>query len=231
MKIRCHCGAEIVDGADDLPQKGHLIPDQEWLTTFDSLDGVIDDVAEGKSSRGSAYQRAREILVRPARGAWQCRACGRLYLDGVDGQLRCFHPEGEPVDREILRGRSAAPARDPMDPACWPAHLDALVAAPAQHRLLLENASVRVLDTCILPGQTTPLHCHPWSSVLHVVSWSAFVRRDAAGTILLDSRTKPELATSPGTLWSPPLGPHTLENVGGTELRVIAVEIKAPLPA
>jgi hypothetical protein len=113
-----------------------------------------------------------------------------------------------------------------LDPDPWPQHLDALTAAPEHHRLLLENGAVRVLDTCIPAGGTTPLHCHAWPSVLYILSWSSFVRRDAAGTVVLDSRTMPQLASSPGTLWSPPLGPHTLENVGTTDLRVIAVEIK-----
>jgi hypothetical protein len=36
---------------------------------------------------------------------WQCRACGRLYIERLDRQLRCFVPDGEPVDREILRSR------------------------------------------------------------------------------------------------------------------------------
>ena len=117
-----------------------------------------------------------------------------------------------------------------MVPASWPPQLDALAAAPQHHTLLLENPAVRVLDTCIPAGGRTALHCHPWPSVLYVLSWSAFVRRDAEGNVLLDSRTAPHLDTSPGTLWSPPLGPHTLENVGTTDLRVIAVEIKHSPP-
>jgi hypothetical protein len=117
-----------------------------------------------------------------------------------------------------------------VDASAWPPQLDALTAAPAYHKLLLENDSVRILDTCIPPGAMTPLHCHAWSSALYILSWSSFVRRDSAGMIVLDSRTMPQLASSPGTLWSPPLGPHTLENVGTTELRVIAVEIKHPVP-
>lgn len=103
--------------------------------------------------------------------------------------------------------------------------LDALVAAPQHHKLLFENDSVRVLDTCIGPGETTALHTHRWAATLYILTWSDFVRRDAHGEVLLDSRTISALA--PGTaLWSPPLAPHTLENVGDAELRVIAVELK-----
>ena len=107
-----------------------------------------------------------------------------------------------------------------------PDALDALRAAPVHHALLFENDFVRVLDTCIPPGARTPVHTHCWPAVLHVLSWSTFVRRDAEGRTMLDSRTKPELARSPGTMWTGPLPAHSLENVGASDLHVIAVEVK-----
>lgn len=105
MKIPCHCGYEILDVTDDVPQKGHLIPDQDWFATYDALDGLIDEVADGRSSKELAYHRAREIVSRSARPMWQCRKCGRLYIDGLDKQLRCFNPEGGSTAFELLRGR------------------------------------------------------------------------------------------------------------------------------
>lgn len=108
----------------------------------------------------------------------------------------------------------------------WPEALDALVAAPDHHTLLFETASVRVLDTKIPPRGQTPVHTHRWPSVLYVMSWSSFVRRDADGQVILDSRTVSELAAAPTVLWSAPLAPHSLENVGELDLRVISVELK-----
>ena len=106
MKIGCHCGAVIIDQTDDLPHKGHLIPDQEWFATYDAIDDeVIDPMADGRLGKEAAYHQARQIIGRSARLMWQCRACGRLYIDGLDGKLRCFVPEGEPTDREVLRSR------------------------------------------------------------------------------------------------------------------------------
>jgi hypothetical protein len=108
----------------------------------------------------------------------------------------------------------------------WSESLDALMAAPEHHRVLLENDKVRVLDTRIAPGDTVPLHTHRWPSVLYVLSFSEFVRCDDQGQVLVDSRTlasRPEIGQ---VLWSVPLDPHTLHNAGQTELRVIAVEIK-----
>jgi mannose-6-phosphate isomerase-like protein (cupin superfamily) len=115
----------------------------------------------------------------------------------------------------------------PMDGrSLWPAQLDALRAAPAQHRLVLENDQVRVLDTRIEPGEQTAVHTHQWPAVHHVISWSPFVRRDDQGAVLLDTRTA-GVAAPPGTvLWGEPLGPHTLENVGHEPLHILSIEIK-----
>ena len=104
--------------------------------------------------------------------------------------------------------------------------LDALIAAPQHHRLLFENKSVRVLDTCIRPGETTGLHTHRWPGTLYILNWSDFVRRDERGTVMLDSRTVPAILSGTA-LWSAPLASHTLENVGDADLRVIAVELKS----
>jgi hypothetical protein len=107
----------------------------------------------------------------------------------------------------------------------WPDGLDALQAAPGFHVLLFENESVRVLDTRVRPGQMVPLHTHRWPAALYILSWSDFVRRDGEGLTLVDSRTngKPMEGMA---VWSGPLPPHTLENVGQSELRVITVELK-----
>ena len=102
---------------------------------------------------------------------------------------------------------------------------DAVIAAPRFHRVLLENETVRVLDTVVQPGETVPLHTHAWPAVLYIVSWSDCVRRDADGRITMDSRNA--AAPAPGAaLWSGAFPPHTLENVGDSELRVIAIEQK-----
>ena len=108
----------------------------------------------------------------------------------------------------------------------WPDSLDALVAAPLHHTLLFENARVRVLDTRIAPGQTVPVHTHRWSSVLYVLGWGDFVRRDDTGRVLVDTRTQPPPSKPPTVRWSGPLPPHSLENVGQSEIHIISVELK-----
>jgi quercetin dioxygenase-like cupin family protein len=106
----------------------------------------------------------------------------------------------------------------------WPEDLDALRAAPEYHTLMMENEQVRVLDTRVPPGHTVPLHTHRWPCALFVKSWSDFVRCDREGNVVADSR----LGTAPDgeVLWSGPLGPHTLKNVGDRDLWIVAVEQK-----
>lgn len=110
----------------------------------------------------------------------------------------------------------------------WPEELDALTAAPGNHTLLFENDAVRVLDTLVRPGQVVPLHSHQWPSANYLLSWSDFIRRDASGAILLDSRNLSQQPQSGAALWGSALAPHTLENVGRSDLRVITVELKHP---
>jgi hypothetical protein len=91
---------------------------------------------------------------------------------------------------------------------------------------LLENARARVLESVIPPGETTAIHTHPWPSVQHVVQGSDIVRRDADGGVMLDTRADGEPLEDSMTLWSAPMPPHSVENVGAAELRVIVVELK-----
>jgi hypothetical protein len=138
---------------------------------------------------------------------------------------REFITGGATVSLALPHGVTAPPSVGPAAES-WPAELDALVAAPNHHRLLFENDAVRVLDTRIAPGDRTPLHTHRWPSVLYVLSAAPFIRYDAAGKVLLDTRNAPAPASLPMTLWSPALPEHALENAGTTEIHVISVEIK-----
>lgn len=108
----------------------------------------------------------------------------------------------------------------------WPDSLDALMAAPEFHRLVLENDDVRVLETRIPPGATVPLHTHPWPSVVYVNATGHVVRRDHEGGLLTDTRATGTLAESGTASWLPPLPPHTVENTDDSEIRLLIVEFK-----
>ena len=108
----------------------------------------------------------------------------------------------------------------------WPEHLDAMTAAPEHHVLLLENDVVRVLDSLLKPGESTPVHTHRWPSAQYIIGLSDFVRRDSDGNVLLDTRETGSLPAAGTAFWSTPLQPHSVTNVGDKDIRVISVEIK-----
>jgi len=107
-----------------------------------------------------------------------------------------------------------------------PDSLDAVIAAPQYHRIILENDRVRVLDTRIPVGDIVPLHTHRWPAIYYTLVAGDFIRRDAGGNVLFDSRTVPGLLTKSEATFMENLPPHSVENVSGTEIHLISVELK-----
>ena len=108
----------------------------------------------------------------------------------------------------------------------WPDEFDALIAAPEHHKLLLENDTVRVLDTLIRPNEITAVHTHKWPATLYILSWSDFVRYDDKNNIVVDSRNFDKSPLPSSSVWTEPLPPHRLKNVGENDIHIISVEIK-----
>jgi non-ribosomal peptide synthetase component F len=107
----------------------------------------------------------------------------------------------------------------------WSDDLDALVAAPEHHKLLFEDDSVRVIDTQIPAGERTKVHTHRWPSILYIVSTSDFLRYDAEGNVITDSRKQaPQVA--PVAFRFPAMPPHSVENVGTGLVHLVNVEFK-----
>lgn len=106
MKILCECGATIVDQADQLPNKAHLIADQDWDGIFEAIDQAIENPGTAASAREAACMRVRELILAKARMAWQCFACGRLYLDDHAHVAREFVPAAPETAQGLLRGQS-----------------------------------------------------------------------------------------------------------------------------
>jgi quercetin dioxygenase-like cupin family protein len=57
----------------------------------------------------------------------------------------------------------------------WPRELDGVTAAPDHHKVLFENDQVRVIETTVRVGDTTPVHTHP-RTVMYVVAGDQFIR-------------------------------------------------------
>ena len=101
----------------------------------------------------------------------------------------------------------------------WPDSLDALIAAPKHHKLVLDNERVRVLDTHIPAGDFVPVHTHRWPGVYYTISGAHFVRRDEKGNVLLDTRIHPMPVGEPARFRFAGADGERLECRGGGSLR------------
>jgi hypothetical protein len=118
-----------------------------------------------------------------------------------------------------------APPRQRDEPP-WPDSLDAVIAAPDHHRILLENDRVRVLEVTLRPHEKEPLHAHRWPSVLYIDRAGDFRDYDSQGRVIFDSRTAAGPLTYPATQWLGPQAPHAVENLSDEPLHLIRVELK-----
>jgi hypothetical protein len=130
------------------------------------------------------------------------------------------------VDEKFHRSSGEDFVSAHAEPWPWPDSLDAVVAAPDHHKLMFENERVRVLEVRIRPGETVPVHTHRWPALIYVAKQSDFLRRDQHGALLFDSRSIGPPPSKPMAQWTPPLPPHSVENIGPHEIVLISTELK-----
>lgn len=116
------------------------------------------------------------------------------------------------------------------EPDEWPPHLDALVAAPANHRLLLEDDTVRVLEVTVRPGERENLHHHRWPSIMVVLARPTYRNFDADGMEIPPSGGTPPSPTLPRALHLPPQPLHSIEVAADAPhaFQGIRIEFKTP---
>ena len=105
------------------------------------------------------------------------------------------------------------------DKGDFPDGYDALQTAPETHKVIFENALVRVLEVSIPPaGSTIPMHHHRWPSFF--LSWdtggrSPHVRYRRADGSVIDqpSKDNPVHAGNWNVQWMKPEAMHSIEVV------------------
>ncbi len=119
----------------------------------------------------------------------------------------------------------ALAAEAPAKAACpWGPELDAVNAAPKNHRVLLENDRVRVLDVTVQPGERELLHAHCRPSVLYIMQRGALRDYDGQGNIRRDEKAPPE--PLPYTQWHQTEPPHAVENLDSKVFHLLRIELK-----
>ena len=136
-----------------------------------------------------------------------------------------FSQEKEKIATQTFAYRSSDPHGDESND--WPDNLDAVIAAPKNHKILMENDKVRVLEVTIVPGETEEVHHHQWPSVLYIQEAGDFIDYDSNGKIIVDTRLIKPALKFPMTMWKDSEGAHSVQNLSKTiTIRLIRVEMK-----
>jgi quercetin dioxygenase-like cupin family protein len=91
------------------------------------------------------------------------------------------------------------------------------------HKVLIDNADVRVLDVRLPPGQKIAMHSHP-ANVVYFVTDAKFK------VTTPDGKTMERDSTAGQARWSDAVT-HAIENVGTNEVHLVQTELKGAAAA
>jgi len=114
----------------------------------------------------------------------------------------------------------------------WPDSLDALIAAPDNHKLVYEDSSLRILSVTVVPGILDPIHTHKGRSIIWVTKTSPILyntydygENNTLKLIKTDTiNIKPEELNKAN--WEKPEPPHSVENIGKDTFHLYRIEYK-----
>lgn len=102
-----------------------------------------------------------------------------------------------------------------------------LTAAPENHKVLLENEFVLVLDVSIPPSATVPPHLHPWPAVFITMKQARLAFRNLDGVLIRETRPTLTHGDPPLVEWrEADKVPATVTNLSDHEQRAIRIELK-----
>ena len=108
----------------------------------------------------------------------------------------------------------------------WPASMDAVAAAPRNHRVLLDNDRVRVLEITVAPGEREPVHAHCLPAVSYVMYEGKNRDYDGQGNLVSEVKESPPASQFPMTSWTDPVAPHAVENLDTRPIHSLHIELK-----
>jgi hypothetical protein len=115
----------------------------------------------------------------------------------------------------------------------WPAKLDAVFAAPKNHKIVYEDAKLRVLQVICPPGAEEPVHTHRFKSMMWFTHSAHFIYYNyttgANGRLIKKDSVAikgfPHQALNKGQIVEPE-GPHSIKNIGNDTFMAYRIEYK-----
>jgi len=113
----------------------------------------------------------------------------------------------------------------------WPDSLDAMRAAPENHKLVYEDNDVRVLAVVLNGKKSEPIHTHKWKSIMWIAKpivpcrIDNYQKGDNGRLVKSDSLLIKEMPINLGQLISPE-GPTSITNLGSLSGVAYRVEFK-----
>jgi hypothetical protein len=162
----------------------------------------------------------------------------RVEGDDLQTHWKEWYPSMlEPVKpvKDLVPGAALGPKFSEQWP--YPIAYDSIQAAPNNYKLLFEDAKLRLVEVTIRPGETTPMHGNPYTSVL------AFNGNSGAPSLVTETRLDPNSPLngqggghggppkvynlkSPTCATTAPEAPHKIHNGGAVPLHYYRIEYK-----
>lgn len=113
----------------------------------------------------------------------------------------------------------------------WPDSLDAIIAAPKNHKVVYEDSTIRILQVLLDSHKEEPIHTHKWKSIMWIAKPAVpcilyNYKLDKNGKFVAkDSVTIPHMDTNIGNLIDAE-GPTGIKNLGSENGVAYRVELK-----
>ena len=98
--IRCKCGEILHDNTDNISYKGYVLSDKQFFPLLDLADELIEAVSPDREALSMRFRGNIDKYIR-FRCVYQCYECGRLLVEGENGEFFFFLPEGH-ENKELL---------------------------------------------------------------------------------------------------------------------------------
>lgn len=208
-------------------QEIKVLLDNEWVKVTHIVDHPGDKrpTHTHKDSVVIALTDHRRKLIGATTNEIDVKAFGAMWLANVThSEENIGKTDGELLLVDIKKPAGSWTASD--DEKRWPDKLDAVAAAPGNHKIILENDRIRVLNVTVAPGENEPLHMHRMPSLLYIIAEDDIQDFDANGKLLYDTRAQASPPKTPYAEWMPPQAAHRVLNRSKNPLRLIRVELK-----